>query len=74
MLRSTFDPDATYWPDSRDKPSRMVFTGPNEAIVTTGDGTLFLIDIYDDPSDMPRLDGSRIPEGHSGGISGTLVS
>jgi WD40 repeat protein len=73
MLRSTFDPDASYWPDSRDKPSRMLFTGLNEAIVTTGDGILFLIDIYDDPSDVPTLEGSRIPEGHSGGISRMLV-
>ena len=73
MLRSTLDSDASYWLDSRDKPSRMLFTGPNEAIATTGDGSLFLLDIHDDPSDMPTLEGSRIPEGHSGGISSMLV-
>jgi WD40 repeat protein len=45
MLRSTFDPDASYQPYSRDKPSRMLFTEPNEAIATTGDGSLFFLDI-----------------------------
>src|SRR5262249_49794622 len=35
---------ASYWPHSRDKPARAAFVGPSKAIVTTGDGSLFLFD------------------------------
>jgi WD40 repeat protein len=35
---------ASYWPDSRDKPARVAFVEPSKAIVTTGDGSLFLVD------------------------------
>jgi len=38
---------AFYSIPSRDKPSTIAFAGPEEAIITTGDGSLFLLDIRD---------------------------
>jgi WD40 repeat protein len=35
----------SYWPDARDKPSTVAFAGLEEAIVTTGDGSLFVLDM-----------------------------
>ncbi len=67
-----FDPDASYWPDSRDKPSRVVFVALNEAIVTTGDGSLYVVVIHDDPR-IPRLEGSRIQGSHARSVSGIVV-
>ncbi|HVG90931.1 MAG TPA: WD40 repeat domain-containing protein, partial [Alphaproteobacteria bacterium] len=69
----SFDPDASYWPSSYDKPSRMAFVGSRKAIVTTGDGALFLVDIHDEALDPPKLEGYTIAGGHSGGVSQILV-
>jgi WD40 repeat protein len=61
---NNFDPEASYRPDSRDKPSSVVFAGQNDAVVTTGDGSLFAVVIHDDPSG-PRLEGSRLEGRHN---------
>jgi WD40 repeat protein len=71
--RNSFDPDASCWPPSPDKPSLIAFVGQTEAIVTTGDGSLFVVDIHDEPSERPRLEASRIQGDHFGGVFGILV-
>jgi WD40 repeat protein len=48
---------AFYSIPSRDKPSIIAFAGPGEAIITTGDGLLFLLDIREAQSELIRLDG-----------------
>ncbi len=71
--QNSFDPDASYRPNSYDKPSRIAFLGPSKAIVTTGDGSLFEVDIHDEASGLPKLEGFRIPGNHNGGESEILV-
>jgi len=61
---NNFDPEASYRPDYRHKPSSVVFAGQNDAVVTTGDGSLFAVVIHDDPSG-PRLEGSRLAGRHN---------
>ena len=70
--RSTFVPDASYWPDSSGKPSSLVFAGQNDAVVTTGDGSLFAVVISDDSSG-PKLKGSRIEGRHTHNVTGIAM-
>jgi WD40 repeat protein len=44
-FQTRFAPDASYWPDAHDKPARAAFVGPDDAIVTTGGGELFVLDL-----------------------------
>jgi len=48
-----------YRPDSRDKPSLMAFCEPRAAIVTTGDGSVFVLDTQEDEIAAARLPGSH---------------
>ncbi|MCI0387779.1 MAG: DUF4062 domain-containing protein [Acidobacteria bacterium] len=54
---------------SRDKPSIVAFTGPEEAIITTGDGSLFALDIREALSEPIRLEGR-----HAAPVSRVLVN
>jgi len=59
----------SYWPNARDKPSTVAFAGPEEAIVTTGDGSLFVLDLREKESEPKRLEGR-----HAAGVDRVLVS
>ena len=59
----------SYWPDARGKPATVAFTGPEEAIVTTGDGSLFVVDMRETESEPKRLEGR-----HAAHVDRVLVS
>jgi len=72
--QSRFAPDASYWPDARDKPSFVAFAAPNVAIVTTGDGSLFELDIMrDEPPKPMELHGMKLSDRHAAGVARMLV-
>ena len=71
--RSNLEPDANYWPESRDKPSGITFAAEAEAVVITGDGSVFLLKIEDDPSQRPSLEGWRLGH-HAGGLPRIIAS
>jgi WD40 repeat protein len=57
----------SWWPESRDKPSAIKFVGRKEAIVTTGDGSIFLLRIGE--KELERFEGK-----HNAHINGVLVT
>ena len=61
-LQTPADPEADTRPkrfgtDSRDKPAKVAFVGAREAVVTTGDGTLFALALHGAASGLMRLEG-----------------
>ena len=60
---------ASYWPNSRDKPARAAFVGPSKAIVTTGDGSLFLFDCSE-----PVTGGRTFASAHGTFVSRVLAN
>ena len=58
------------WINSRDKPALVVFASPNKAIVTTGDGSLFLLDM----SEYWVADARGFEGRHGASVSDAVVS
>jgi WD40 repeat protein len=62
---------ATCWVNSRDKPAMVVCAGPSDAIVTAGDGSLFVFDISKPGiTEAPR----RFASAHGARVSRLLVT
>jgi len=70
---TTFAPDTSYWPDAPGKPSIVAFSGPTEAIVATDDGSVFVLDISDEPPKLVEVEGMRLDDRHASGVSTILL-